>query len=279
MTQDFRQLEIKGYQVIPGVLKQEEVDLASTLFRKWMEANPQFDSKKQPHGVIKHYNIGQSAFSWYIRTRPSVIGAFKDFWGKDDLVVSFDGVGYWTNQEKRRNTWWLHTDQSPNRPGFKCVQGLVVIKGSENSGGLSLVPGSHLTHVELKAEHNKDWFKVEETPELKSKVIQVAANPGDLILWDSRVLHQNNYGEDCRLVQYVCYLPRSGLKQQEAYKRRKYYRDRRTTSHWPYPIRVNGLQPQTFGDNSRLIDYSKVSESELGSDWLTIHKEEIEKLI
>ena len=41
-------------------------------------------------------------------------------------------------------------------------------------------------------------------------------------------------------------------------KRVKYFNDRRTTSHWPCPINVNGEQPQTYGDKSRLIDYSKV---------------------
>ena len=46
-------------------------------------------------------------------------------------------------------------------------------------------------------------------------------------------------------------------------KRLKYFTNRRTTSHWPCPIYVNGLQPQTFGDKSRLIDYSKVVKSDL----------------
>ena len=41
-------------------------------------------------------------------------------------------------------------------------------------------------------------------------------------------------------------------------KRLKYFNNQRTTSHWPCPIYVNGLQPQTFGDKSLLIDYSKL---------------------
>jgi len=38
-------------------------------------------------------------------------------------------------------------------------------------------------------------------------------------------------------------------------KRLKYFEDLRTTSHWPYPLRVNGKQPQTYGDKSREIHY------------------------
>lgn len=41
-------------------------------------------------------------------------------------------------------------------------------------------------------------------------------------------------------------------------KRREYFEKRRTTSHWAYPIKVNGLQPRTWGDKSLRIDYSKL---------------------
>jgi hypothetical protein len=46
-------------------------------------------------------------------------------------------------------------------------------------------------------------------------------------------------------------------------KRLKYFYDRRTTSHWPTPISVNGLQPQTYGDTSKFIDYTKLVPSQL----------------
>jgi len=42
-------------------------------------------------------------------------------------------------------------------------------------------------------------------------------------------------------------------------KRMKYFNEKRTTSHWPVPINVNGKQPQTYGDKSKLIDYSKLT--------------------
>ena len=41
-------------------------------------------------------------------------------------------------------------------------------------------------------------------------------------------------------------------------KRMKYFQERRTTSHWPYPLHVNGKQPQTFGNDSLLLDYEKL---------------------
>ena len=94
------------------------------------------------------------------------------------------------------------------------------------------------------------------------KVLDVKA--GSLVLWDSRTFHQNQYGpidssrKEERIVQYVCFLPDNHIKNTTSMKtkRLKYFNERRTTSHWPAPISVNGLQPQVYGDNSKLINYN-----------------------
>ena len=57
-------------------------------------------------------------------------------------------------------------------------------------------------------------------------------------------------------------------------KRRKYFDERRTTSHWPYPMTVNGKQPQTYGDDSKRIDYDTLRKPAL-DDLMT----EIDKLL
>ena len=41
-------------------------------------------------------------------------------------------------------------------------------------------------------------------------------------------------------------------------KRLKYFNDRRTTSHWAYPIRVNGKQPQRYHQDSIQLVYEKI---------------------
>ena len=46
-------------------------------------------------------------------------------------------------------------------------------------------------------------------------------------------------------------------------KRHKYFNELRTTSHWAYPIKVNSLQPQTYGNNDLLIDYSQLKKPNL----------------
>ncbi len=57
-------------------------------------------------------------------------------------------------------------------------------------------------------------------------------------------------------------------------KRQKYFADKRTTSHWAYPVKVNGQQPQNYGDSKLIINYSELVKPDL-ADLI----EEITKLI
>ena len=108
----------------------------------------------------------------------------------------------------------------------------------------------------------QDWMLIDEdflqTIQHTRKVLSVKA--GSLVLWDSRTFHQNQYGtgKEERIVQYVSYLPKKGRSIKMKMKRKKYFQERRTTSHWPYPVKVNGLQPRNYGDKSLVIDYSKL---------------------
>ena len=68
-------------------------------------------------------------------------------------------------------------------------------------------------------------------------------------------------------------MPKNNKKNTKAMqnKRLKYFEERRTTSHWAYPIKVNSMQPQTYGDDERLIDYSLLVRPDL-SKYLDIIK-------
>ena len=277
-------LEKYGYAVIPGVLSPEEIRTARGYFDEWREANSQvFDLHKKidPHGIFKFAQVGHTKMAWYIRTRDSVQQPFRDIWDTDDLVVSFDGSCYMPRDENHRDSNWTHTDQAPQKKGRVCVQGFVALTDNSERT-LRVYSGSHKLHESVlrDSEVTKDWVRISDEWLAKNehlkRVLRVPA--GSLVLWDSRCFHQNQYGSrnEERLVQYVCYLPKNApgntKKMQE--KRRGYLETKRTTSHWPYPIHVNGLQPQTYGDNSRLIDYQKLVTGDL-----TEFQSRIEKLI
>lgn len=268
------ELEEKGYCIIEHVLSFEEIKEARKYFDDWYYSHPQIkiiSEKVNPHGIFKHFNIGHQRHAWYIRTRPKVQEVFKNIWDTDDIVVSFDGTCYIPKSCKKKDNIWTHTDQAPSKKGKICIQGFVALTDNTNRT-LVVYEGSHKLHQEYAKERNlkstKDWLLIEheylEKIKETKKVLDIKA--GSLVLWDSRTFHQNQYGGDCneeRIVQYVCFLPRKDLTEKMQEKRIDYFLDERTTSHWPYPIKVNGLQPQNYGNKKLIIKYEELKPPDL----------------
>ena len=265
-----------GYVIIPNVLNLDEVNEAKDLFFKWKNSIPNLDkihNNIDPHGIYKFHEVGHQEFAWFIRTRPQIINIFKKIWNTDNLVVSFDGACYIPSDCKKKDKIWTHTDQASNDSKLKCFQSFVSLTNNENRS-LVVYEKSHLIHEkyfkERQISNSKNWNLIDhdflKEIEYSKKILKV--NAGDLVIWDSRTFHQNQYGDsnnEERIVQYICYLPKN-VKENNyniQKKREKYFLERRTTSHWPYPLNVNGLQPQTYGDNSKLIDYSSLQKPNL----------------
>jgi hypothetical protein len=269
-------LKTKGYAIIEGVLTPEQIQVARGYFDTWLAENPQVSEKHKsndPHGIFKFCHVGHQKFAWYLRTLDSVQKVFRDLWKTDDLVVGFDGCCWLPSDYKYRlDPSWTHTDQAPNQKGLVCVQSFIALTDNTERT-LRVYEKSHLMH-ELYMEHyklsgSKNWIRIEQDflnmIESQKRVLKVPA--GAMVLWDSRCFHQNQYGppgcKEERLVQYICFLPRSGDTKKQHEKRLKYFKELRTTSHWPYPIHVNGLQPQTYGDESKLYNYDLLSRPDL----------------
>ena len=281
---EISELSEKGYCVIENILTAEEVATAIGYFREWFSSHPQIEavhSKISPHGIIKFHEVGQQRHAWYIRTRENVQNVFKEIWHTDNVVVSYDGCCYIPADCKKKDNIWAHTDQAPIKKGLKCIQGFVALTDNTERT-LVVYEGSHKLHEEYAKEYNltstKDWLLIEhnylDKISDKKRVLNVKA--GSLVLWDSRTFHQNQYGNinEERIVQYVSYLPRCNLTKKMLEKRQKYFTDKRTTSHWAYPVKVNGKQPQNYGDAKLKINYSELVEPKL-EDLI----EEITKLI
>ena len=271
------ELEKNGYAIIENVLSEEELRTAKEYFYEWIRENPNIEKlheKVDPHGIFKFFGVGGQRHTWYIKTLEKVQKPFKEIWNTDDLVVSFDGTCWVKPDFKGKDNTWTHTDQAPRTKGLQCIQAFVALTDNTERT-FRVYEGSHLMHEQYMAEqeltHGKNWQKIEpdylETIKDKRRVLHVKA--GSMVLWDSRSFHQNQYGDiNCgeeRLVQYVCYLPKNHAKntKQMHEKRLKYYAQRRTTSHWPYPIHVNGLQPRTFGNKDLEIDYTVLKDTDL----------------
>lgn len=267
-----RELEEKGFVVIENILSPEEIVEARRNFDDWLNSNEQIKRLHNiisPHGIFKHHEAGHQRHAWFIRTRPSVQDVFKRLWNTDDLVVSYDGSCWLSSDVKKKDNIWTHSDQAPNKKGVHCYQGFVTLTDNVTRS-LVVYEGSHKLYEQYCSEknltHNKDWQLIDHDylHSIADKKRVVSAKAGSLVLWDSRTFHQNQYGNpEERIVQYVCFLPKEKRSKKMFEKRQDYFIKRRMTSHWPYPVKVNGLQPQTYGKSDRYIDYSQLKPPEL----------------
>ena len=291
--QAYLDLLIQGYTIIPNILSTDEVDRAKQLFYDWKDTIPDHDRLHRlidPHGIYKFHEVGHQEHAWFIRTRPRLQNIYKYIYDTQELITSFDGCCYIDKDDNRIDKIWTHTDQAPKDKDFKCYQGFVSLTDNTKRT-LVVYEETHDYHEQYFKDkglnHAKNWNLIDHDTLLKLKdkksVLDVPA--GALVMWDSRIFHQNQFGKEStkdelpneeRIVQYVCFFPKNHEQNTPAIqrKRRKYYEERRTTSHWPCPIHVNGKQPQTYGDDSKIIDYSLLEEPNL-----EYMKEEIDKLI
>ena len=268
-------LQTKGFTVIPGVLTPSEITTAKKLFYEWVDQIPgikDFHPNANPHGIFRYHQVGHQPHAWFIRTRPGVQRPFQDYYQSKDLIVSYDGCS-WFNQdfENKHDSCWTHSDQAPKLTGFECLQGFVSLTDNQHSS-LVVYEGSHLLHSKYFQGNNsgQNWQLIDpqflKTIQDRKRVLQVSA--GDLVLWDSRTFHQNQYGyPKCeeRLVQYVCYFPRNHYKNtlEVQKQRKKYFQELRTTSHWPCPMRANSLQPSGNDNQNFRIDYTLLPKPQL----------------
>lgn len=267
-----QELKENGYTIVHDVLNTEEVETALGMFYTWKDSVPNHDKIHKmcdPHGIYKYNQAGHQEFAWYIRTRPNVKKVFENIWETNELTVSFDGSCYIKKEFDGKDKFWCHSDQSPKYDCVKCYQGFVGLTDNKERT-LVVWDKTHLTHHDYfkKLGREKDtsnWQRIpsedEESLKPLRRVLHVPA--GAMVLWDSRLFHQNQYGSagcEERVVQYVCMLPRNVKMNSEHQKKKRqlYFENKRMTSHWPYPIRVNSLQPRTFGDPELVIDYKKL---------------------
>lgn len=280
-------LEDKGYAIIPNVLSQEDVEYCRNLVYDWQKTVPDLkDIHKyvDPHGIYKYCEIGHQRHCWYIRTRPAVKKIFENIWGTDDLVVSYDGSCYFPKEYDKTDRYWTHTDQSSDKIGRKCVQGLVGLTHNKERT-IRVYEESHKLHEKYFRDRgicdSNDWNVIEQEyiDQLEDKKRVIEVPEGSMVIWDSRTFHQNQYGPpgcEERLVQYVCYLPRNNpLYTEQTYDDRLYcFQQRLTTSHWPYPIVPVPKQPYIPGHEGDVIDYELLSKP-----YLDDLMPEIQKLI
>lgn len=277
-------LQVAGVVRIRSVLSPEEVEEAHSLFWDWLEGlgggvqriNPETWTDANFPGLLDKGFFctrggGQCRAAWKIRGNRRVHQAFQKIWGTGDLLTSFDTfIGWrpwWSSASskvgfataplpQRPRTEGMHCDQNPHtKRGLRCVQGMVPLRPVTSAiGGLCVAPGTHTEEVQSRlrelfpATLSDDWLPLElkyPQDELCRCGELVEAQPGDLILWDSRSLHGGYVGkggragsvypslELARLSLAVCMVPRSDATSSDLHKRVRAVQQGHTLTHWP----------------------------------------------
>jgi hypothetical protein len=255
-------------------------------------------------GFMGNHGLSQSKAAWYVRSNKKLIDIFSQIWNTDgsDLITSMDAIICWrkwltensyiensedsndSNEEKQNNQFYLpiveglHVDQSPFNEGFQCVQGMVIINEvTDYSGGLQIIPKSHTESVQWHMRQNYKWSKNSDFVELDTddvlfnfyKPQLLKCKPGDLILWDSRLIHGGFVGigydlEDmcdntlARLAFPVSMMPRKLASEDILIQRLHIFNKGYTTTHWVSKCNINNIaDSDTHGFNIIYTDYVK----------------------
>jgi hypothetical protein len=169
-------------------------------------------------GFFDSQNEWQERACWMVRQHPALVSSFAAVLQEDSLNLAV-GMDRWGMLKAGvpTSSSWLHVDQNPIlNPNFLGVQGLVNLTAQTGtSGGFMCCPGFHHRFLKWAAEQKagggsrmRNPYPV---PEEQSNAVKVLTPAGCLIIWDSRIPHQNYPNESqsaWRIVQYVTCRPK-----------------------------------------------------------------------
>ena len=214
----------------------------------WKGANLPVQTDKNTY---ENYGVVHERFMWEARMEPGVIDAFVKIWGTEDLLVSFDSLNVTLPGLKPVRAPWPHVDQAARKRGMHCIQGIINLShvGPED-GSLVVIPGSHAlveeffdtqTQPETWEWRDNRYFNDKDMNWFRSRGLsprKVLAEPGDLILWDSRTIHwggePTEKSETIRTVIYAAYAPASLASKDSLAEKQRVFRANGATTHWPH---------------------------------------------
>ncbi|KAK5653766.1 hypothetical protein OQA88_7923 [Cercophora sp. LCS_1] len=205
-------------------------------------------------GMIINYCAAHEKWAWEARSEPGVIAPFAHLWGTDELLVSFDAPNI-TLPGRTDVSWtpWPHVDQSPTRKGLVCVQGIINLSpAGPKDGGLVLYQGSSELFEQFFTERppkakaegapgQVDWYgfsdeDVKWYEDHGCKLIKVDAEPGDVIIWDSRTVHYARLPESdiIRTILYATFAPAKLATPEDLVAKAELFRKFEASTHWPH---------------------------------------------
>jgi hypothetical protein len=238
--------------------------------------------------LFQHLGIGWAQFA--VNLRQNLATIFADLWtiicGKlmsvDDLFSSADGIAFGATRPGDRGGFhgkdWMHFDQAPGDTVRSIQGGLNLVETQMGDAAFTFLEGSHHHFDDFfrrLANHKKkegapvdfkrftllenqkqiDYFVYKKSCMLKS----LATLPGDLFLWDSRVVHSGRAPIRptipsppskvfLRGVVYVSMQPKMFATPADINKKAKALDELRTTTHnAAFGVTLFSPKPRTYG--------------------------------
>jgi hypothetical protein len=193
------------------------------------------DAIKYPALRLRHLRKDSRVHSstmWKLRLETKK--HFAKLWNTNDLVCSFDGRTLDTNSFVL--PW--HVDQnSTHENSLTCVQGVLALTHSKAT---QLLVGSHKYFESMShrctSNNPYEWesYEIPDNDYIWNKGLKVVTpnlNPGDLLIFDSRILHRVIEHKQ-RTVVYISMVPRKNVSNLIRRLRRKAYEKNYITTHW-----------------------------------------------
>jgi hypothetical protein len=244
-----RKLAHYGVAVVPNAISEEAV--ARTLTGLWSTLETTFPDFKRAepstwralrdngakHGMLlQTHGLGWSQPVVDVRQDPQLVALFAELWTvkPEALASSADGLSVYLNTRDSKGGWhrpvageWLHWDRAPNDE-TPSIQGFVnLLPTAEHGAAFQVLTKSHRRQAEFAAQfpHSKSarFYLLDGQEEadffLKSSSsnhVCIAAEPRDLVLWDSRTIHCGRAASRAaelleRVVIYTSMQPREWL--------------------------------------------------------------------
>jgi hypothetical protein len=232
-----------GYLVVRGAVAPERVDAAREAAQWFLGHDPTlrdrwyFDiipyanqSNLQRGGTFLEFYQHQAL--WDVRMDPAVYGVFRDLWGREDLWVTLDRLGYKPPRREGLDAVWrddgcVHWDVDLSTlPLPFGVQGLVALTDAGQAHGtFQCAPGMHANLEEFS--EGRGTFEGRHPGADAFEMVPIDLKAGDLLIWHHGLPHRTgpNLTDEVRLVLYLSMAP-ARQNEQERLERVRAWRDR-----------------------------------------------------
>ncbi|XP_033763053.1 LOW QUALITY PROTEIN: uncharacterized protein LOC117344435 [Pecten maximus] len=254
-----KQIQEKGYAVVPNVLTHEECDRYIGQYKSWLQKFEDLGVEcSSRNSVIQSYRTGHFAASWEVRLKAKPV--FAKVWKTEKLLSSADAIAISKPPEEGSDEYadpdkeWLHLDQGVRREGLHAFQGGVYLEETtETDHCFRVMAHSHLYHrvffdtfpgAATRSRVRGEFLKLSKAQKAwyddrGCKRTKVPVPKGGMVLWDSRTVHDNMkpvFGrpnkDRWRFVVFVSMTPAKWASPETIGKKNKAYDKLLTTAHW-----------------------------------------------